>query len=70
MTVFDYIFLDFSKAFDVICHRTLMVKLRASGIGGKVIQWLEDWISNRRQRVKIDGESTDWVSVISSVLQG
>ena len=67
---FDVIYLDFSKAFDVVCHKRLMVKLRAIGIGGKVIRWLEDWIANRKQRVKIEGEFSDWVSVLSSVLQG
>ena len=67
---FDVIYLDFSKAFDVVCHKRLMVKLRAIGISGKVIKWLKDWMSNRRQRVMVEGEFSDWVSVISSVLQG
>ena len=32
---FDVIFLDFFKAFDVVCHKRLMVKLEAVGIKGK-----------------------------------
>ena len=67
---FDVIFLDFSKAFDVICHKRLMVKLQAVGICDKILRWLENWISERRQRVEIDGETSMWVAVISSVLQG
>ena len=67
---FDVIYLDFSKAFDVICHKRLMVKLEAIGIHGKVLRWLKDWISRRRQRVVVEGEFSDWTSVISSVLQG
>ena len=42
---FDVIYLDFSKAFNVVCHKHLMVKLEAIGIGGKLIKWLKDWIS-------------------------
>ena len=52
---FDVIYLDFSKAFNVICHKRLMVKLEAIGIKGKIIAWLKDWISKRRQRVVVDG---------------
>ena len=47
-----------------------MVKLEALGIVGKVLRWLNDWISGRRQRVVVEGEFSMWVSVISSVLQG
>ena len=64
---FDVIYLDFSKAFDVVCHKRLMVKLRAIGIGGKVFRWLEDWLANRKQRVEIEGEFSDWVSVLDDI---
>ena len=67
---FDVVYLDFSKAFDVVCHKRLMVKLEAIGIRGKLLQWIKDWISRRRQRVVVEGEFSNWVSVISSVLQG
>ena len=67
---FDIIFLDFSKAFDVVCHKRLMIKLEAIGIRGKVLRWIKDWISKRRQRVVVDGEYSDWVEVLSSVIQG
>ena len=52
---FDVVFLDFSKAFDVVCHKRLMVKLEAIGIKGKVLNWIRDWISGRKQRVVVDG---------------
>ena len=67
---FDVIYLNFSKAFDVVCHKRLMVKLEAFGILGKALKWLKDWISGRKQRVVIDGELSEWVEVISSVIQG
>ena len=67
---FDVVFLDFSKAFDVVCHKRLMVKLEAIGIQGEVLKWIKDWTSRRRQRVVIDGSSSEWAEVISSVIQG
>ena len=67
---FDVVFLDFSKAFDVVCHKRLMVKLEAIGIKGKVLNWIRDWISGRKQRVVVDGNYSEWVEVLSSVIQG
>ena len=67
---FDVIYLDFSKAFDVVCHKRLMIKLEAIGIRGKVIEWLKDWIFRRKQRVVVDEKYSEWVEVLSSVVQG
>ena len=48
----------------------LIIKLKHIGIDGKLLQWIVDWLSGRKQKVVIDGESLDWIDVISSVLQG
>jgi ribonuclease P/MRP protein subunit RPP40 len=67
---FDIIYLDFAKAFDKVCHKRLIVKLETIGITGNLLNWVKDWLSNRRQRVVIDGECAEWIAVVSSVLQG
>ena len=67
---FDILYLDFSKAFDLVCHKRLMLKLEAMGITGKVKEWLRDWLRGRKQRVKVDDELSEWMEVISSVVQG
>ena len=67
---FDVIFLDFAKAFDKVCHRRLLVKLEEWGILGDVLGWIKDWLSGRKQKVRVDGEMSGWEDVISSVLQG
>ena len=67
---FDILYLDFSKAFDVICHQRLLLKLEAVGITGKVIEWLKDWLKGRKQRVRVEEEMSEWIEVISSVVQG
>ena len=43
----DVIYLDFQKAFDKVSHRRLIHKLTAHGIGGKVLNWIRDWLSGR-----------------------
>ena len=67
---FDIIYLDFSKAFDKVCHRRLLEKLKRVGIGGKLLIWLGNWLKGRRQRVKVEDKFSDWVEALSSVVQG
>ena len=62
--------MDFAKAFDKVCHSLLIHKLQHYGIRGKIISWIEGWLSNRTQSVVIDGERCEPVSVESGVLQG
>ena len=64
----DIIYLDFKKAFDKVPHQRLLLKLKAHGIG--MINWIEKWLIDRRQRVVVDGEVSNWKSVLSGVPQG
>ena len=32
--------------------------------------WIEQWLTDRRQRVVVDGEFSSWKSVLSGVSQG
>mgnify|MGYP003529753736 FL=1 len=66
----DLVYLDFAKAFDKVPHCRLVKKLEAHGLGGNVLNWIKGWLSNRRQKVCIDGESSGWVRVTSGVPQG
>lgn len=66
----DIVYLDFSKAFDKVCHNRLVNKLETHGIGGSSLHWIKSWLSNRRQRVFVDGEFSDWTNVTSGVPQG
>ena len=66
----DIIFLDFQKAFDKVPHDKLMIKVRALGINGNIGNWIENWLSDRKQRVVINGESSPWSLVTSGVPQG
>ena len=47
----DVVYLDFQKAFDKVPHQRLLIKLKAYGIGESMINWLQAWLTDRRQRV-------------------
>ena len=61
----DIIYLDFSKAFDSVPHYLLLHKLRSFGFNGSLYKWLCSYVNNRKQRVVINGEHTEWCSVTS-----
>ena len=64
------VFLDLSKAFDKIWHAGLLLKLQRMGVDGLFLQWLESYLSNRQQRVIVNGETSAWQSPLAGVQQG
>ena len=51
-------------------HQRLLLKLKARGIGNGMINWIEKWLIDKRRRVVVDGEVSNWKSVLSGVPQG
>ena len=66
----DAVYLDFAKAFDSVPHQRLLVKLKEMGIDGQVHSWIKHFLKDRKQRVCVDGELSEWITVESGVPQG
>ena len=64
------VFLDISKAFDKVWHKGLVYKLKRCGINGKLIVLIENYLSNRVQRVVLNGQESEWEIINSGVPQG
>ena len=66
----DAILPDFSKAFDKVPHERLAVKLRHYGIQGNLLQWIQSFLRDRCQQVRVEGQSSTSIPVVSGVPQG
>lgn len=66
----DAIFLDFSKAFDKVPHDKLILKMQNIGLPEILVTWVANYLTNRKQLVKIDGVESDYLDVTSGVPQG
>ena len=58
------------KAFDKVWHEVLVFKLKQNGISGDLLQILSDFLSNRKQRVVLNGQNSSWTNVHAGVPQG
>lgn len=48
---------DFSKAFDTVCHKTLLGKLRGMGLSLRALEWVASYLSGRTQAVRSSGST-------------
>ena len=64
------IFLDLSKAFDTVNHLILLSKLLFYGIQNPYINWFKSYLNKRKQRVFVNGTTSDTMPISSGVPQG
>ena len=64
------VFCDISKAFDRVWHDGLLYKLRKIGIGGNLLSFLQNYLSNRYQSVVVEGQKSEPGLIRAGVPQG
>ena len=64
------VFMDISKAFDKVWHDGLIFKLKQNGVSGSLLKLFEDYLSNRKQRVVLNGSASDYEDIRAGVPQG
>lgn len=64
------LFIDFSKAFDCVDHAILLTKLERYGIRGVPHKWFLSYLSERYQRVIVNGAMSDLRAINTGVPQG
>ena len=67
----DIIYFDFSRAFDSVSHDIILAKLKSQyNINGRLLRFVCNYLRDRKQRVIIDGVSSNDGDVLSGVPQG
>jgi hypothetical protein len=66
----DVIYFDFKKAFDTVDHGLLLKKMINYRCPEYLCEWVKDYLTDRWQRVKVEGELSEQVRVTSGVPQG
>ena len=61
---------DLSKAFDSLHHQTILSKLSRVGIRSSLLNWFHNYLSNREQKVVLNGHESFTAQVTSGVPQG
>ena len=61
---------DLSKAFDCLSHDLLIAKLHGYGLDLATLKILQDYLTNRKQRTKVDSFYSAWEKILSRVPQG
>ena len=64
------VYTDLKKAFDTVPHDLLLAKLEHYGIRNRTLAWITNFLEDRKQRVVLNGESSDYGLVESGVPQG
>ena len=68
--VFEALLTDLLKAFDCLQHNLLIAKLNAYGFDNKVVRFVYDYLTSRKQRTKIFDTYISWQEILSGVPQG
>ena len=61
---------DLSKAFNCILHDLIIAKLDAYGFYIDTLKLIHDYLSNRKQRVKVNDAYSSWKDIFYGVPQG
>ena len=68
--MFGALLTDLSKAFDCLPHDIIIAKLNAYGSDMKALNFIYDYLRNRKQRTNIDNANSSWQKILYGVPQG
>ena len=64
------VFLDISTAFVRVWHEGLIYKIKCTGLKGDLLALIESFLFERQQRVVLNGQESEWLTIKAGVPQG
>ena len=64
------VFLNISKTFDKVWHEGLLFKLKQNGISGNLLNFVTNFLYQRKQRVVLNGQHLSWTNIEAGVPEG
>ena len=61
---------DLSKAFDCISHKLTLAKLHTYGFSLRALRLIHSYLTNRKQRTRLNGSYSSWEEILLGVPQG
>jgi len=65
----DVMYSDLKKAFDKVSHNRLIYKLKLYGFSNDIITWIQDFLKDRKFRVRVNVSYSAWDNVTSGLSQ-
>lgn len=65
--IVDTVYMDFSKTLDKIPYSRLVQKIKLQEF--QLVNWIQNWLGHRKQRVAEEGCDSDWRSLANGVSQ-
>ena len=62
--------MDLSKAYECVNHDLIITKLEAYGVGENSLRFIQNYLSQRQQDVKLGSSLSEWLEIILGVPQG
>ena len=59
-----------SKAYDCVNHDLIIAKLEAYGVGENSLRLIQNYLSQRQQRIKVGSSFSEWLEIILGIPQG
>ena len=61
--------MELSEAYDCVIHDLIIAKLEAYGVGKNSLRFIQNYLSQRQQRVKVGSFLSEWLEIILGIPQ-
>ena len=69
-SAFGALLKDLSKAFDCLDHEIIIAKLNSYAFSWSALKLVYDYLSNKKQRTRVNNSYSEWPAIMFVVLQG